>query len=124
MASELLDRENLISEIWKKRGKVSLVAEALGVSTVTIYSYAKKYSTVKQALTDAQNHEDTKLVDTAELAIAKAAVNGEAWAVKYILNTKGKERGWVERREIEHSGRVDFSTLTDEELEAIASGSV
>lgn len=100
MATEVLDREQLINEIWSKHGKISLVADAMGVTTRTIYNYAERYATVKNAINDAQEHEDTKLVDTAELAIRRASVNGEAWAVKYILNTKGKNRGWVERQEL------------------------
>lgn len=121
MATEILDREKLINEIWAKRGKISLVADTLGVATSTVYNYAKRYATVQNAIDDAQNHEDTKLVDTAELAIQRATVNGKAWAVKYVLGTKGKNRGWVERQE--HNINVEsVKDMTDDELRAIARG--
>jgi hypothetical protein len=104
MATEVLDREKLINEIWTNKGKVGLVAQRLGVTTATIYNYAKQYATVKNALDNARLHADEILVDTAELKLHAAVMNGQAWAIRYTLGTKGKERGYTERQELEHSG--------------------
>jgi hypothetical protein len=44
--------------------------------------------------------QDGEFVDTAELKLRQAVINGEAWAVLFALRTKGKERGYVERQEV------------------------
>ncbi len=111
MATEVLDREKLIHEIWANKGKVGLVAQRLGVTTVTIYNYAKNYATVKNAIDEARGHADELLVDTAELKLVQAIHNGEAWAIRYTLATKGRSRGYVERQEIEHSGEIDTRVI-------------
>ena len=96
----MLDREELINAIWANRGRVGLVAESMGVSNVTIYAYAKKYATVKQAIMDAQSQTDALLVDTAETKTQQLVIEGHWPSIRYVLSTKGKTRGWVERQEI------------------------
>lgn len=104
MATEVLDREKLINEIWANKGKVGLVANRLGVTTATIYNYAKQYATVKNAIDAARQHADEVLVDTAELKLQSAIMSGEAWAIRYTLSTKGKDRGYGDQLDIKHSG--------------------
>lgn len=94
---EKLDRKEIIDAIKKYHGKVAFVAQSLSVSTATIYNYVNKYSTVKAALDDAQNNWDEGLLDTAESKLQKAVNNGDVWAIRYILNTKGKKRGYGEK---------------------------
>jgi len=36
----------------------------------------------------------------AETGLYKAIREGKDWAIKYILSTKGKSRGYVERQEV------------------------
>jgi len=100
MATEVLDREQLINSIWKARGKVSLVARDLGVAVRTVYYYAERYATVQNALDVAREHWEEGFLDTAELKLRDAVYDGQAWAIKYTLSTKGKERGYVERSEV------------------------
>ena len=121
MKTEALDRETLINTIWKARGKVALVAEQLGVSTQTIYNYARRYATVQEAISDAQLHMSTLMVDTAETKTFKGVMEGERWAVLYVLNSspEARRRGWGESKEIRIN---DLRKLTDEELLAIVEG--
>ena len=107
MAQEVLDREKLINTIWEMRGRVAFVAERLGVSTVTIYNYRDRYTTVARALEAAKQHNDNLLVDGAETAIHNAIIvaKGETaapWAVRYVLANapEAKRRGWGPRQEI------------------------
>jgi hypothetical protein len=106
MAIETLDREKLINEIWRNKGKVGLCAERLGVTAKTIYNYADKYATVKNAIDDSRLHADEVIDDTAELKLVQAIQRGEAWAIRYRLSTKGRNRGYSEHVEIEHSGDI------------------
>lgn len=125
MATETLNREELISAIWRNKGKVGLVAESLGVTAKTIYNYADRYATVKNAIDDARLHADEVLVDSAELKLRTAVLNGEAWAVRYTLGTKGRNRGYVEQNNVQHSGSVDlqvkgYVTVTPDDWDADA----
>ncbi|MCA9979247.1 MAG: hypothetical protein KDD89_00370 [Anaerolineales bacterium] len=98
----------------------------MGVTPWTIYNYRDKYSTVADAIEEARYNLDMSLLDGAEVKLSEAVKQGEAWAIRYVLDKKGHGRGYkeVSRKEVEHSGRIDFSALTDEELEAIANGRV
>ena len=128
MAIEVLNRETLINEIWRNKGKVSLVAERLGVTSRTIYNYAEKYATVQTALDDAHQHSMVLLVDTAETKVQHSVLEGERWAVLHTLNNspEAKRRGWGPRHEVtgadggamktENHVSFDYSKLSAEQL--------
>ena len=97
---EAIDREELISAIWAAQGKVTVAAQRLGCTVRTIYNYANKYATVQNAIDEARAMWDEKLVDLAELKLFQEVNDGNAWAIKYALSTKGKSRGYVERQEV------------------------
>lgn len=107
--------EQIIKALADTRGLVSLAARHLGCSPTTIRSYAKKYKSVAEALKE----EREKMTDIAELSLYNKIQEGEGWAVCFYLKTQGKSRGYVERQEIDHSGRIDVRSLSDEELRAI-----
>ncbi len=97
---EAINREELISAIWAAQGKVTVAAQRLGCTVRTIYNYANKYATVQNAIDEARAMWDEKLVDLAELKLFQEVNDGNAWAIKYALSTKGKSRGYVERQEV------------------------
>ena len=80
-------------------GAVYLAADKLGCSYNTVYNYIDRHPSVRAAY----EHEDGKTTDAAEVALRRAILNGEAWAIKYRLSTKGKGRGYTERQE--HTGK-------------------
>lgn len=90
----LLKKEDIIASIKKFDGKVAVVAQDLKVSTNTIYNYSYKFKAVKTALKNAQDHWDCDLVDTAEVKLKKAVNKGYPWAIRYVLDNKGKSRGY------------------------------
>ena len=87
------------------KGMVYLAAEALECSHVTIYNYAKRYTSVQEAIDRNRGH----VVDTAELALYDAILRKEHWAIAFTLKTIGKNRGYTERQEV--------TTPRDEPLE-------
>ncbi len=97
---EKINRKELITVIYKKQGILSQVAREMGVTLPTIYNYRDKYKSVAAAIISARDTFDVELVDEGEIKLREAVRNGEAWAVKYVLSTKGKRRGYVERQEI------------------------
>lgn len=94
---------------------VYLAAQKLGCDHKTVANYAKRYPTVQAAINEERGH----FVDTAELALNRAVLAGEGWAVCFALKTLGKDRGYIERHQLEHSGKIDVTKCTDEQLDAI-----
>ena len=77
---------------------VYLAADALGCVPQTVYNHIAKYPTVKAVFED----EGGRVLDVGEMKLYEHVLNGDAWAVCFLLKTKGKHRGYVERTE--HTG--------------------
>jgi hypothetical protein len=96
---------------WREKGSsggiVSVVANRLGCQRNTVYSYAKRYKGVKGALEEAR----ATIVDRAEGELSKAVADGNLTAIIFTLKTLGKERGYVERVQVEE--------YVEAELEAV-----
>lgn len=107
----------MIDALKEAGGMVYVAARKLGCDPKTVYNYAKRHSVVQEAINDERGH----FLDTCELALKGAVVAGEGWAVCFALKTLGKDRGYIERHQLEHSGKIDVSKLSDEELQAIVS---
>ena len=98
----------VIQQIEKSRGNVSMVARSFGRPRSTVQSWIDNSATATQALDDAR---ETR-VDTAEMVVYKGAAGGNSSDAYYILNNdpKAKARGWGAKLELAHSGEV--STIT------------
>jgi hypothetical protein len=68
----------------------------LGCHSDTVRNYARRYPTVKAALTS----ERRDLFDLAENSLRRAVLNGESWAVSMVIKTLGKDDGYTERSEV------------------------
>lgn len=80
---------------------VYVAARQMGCSPDTIKARLSK----SEKLRAIQASESEIILDTAELKLGQAMMNGESWAIKFLLSTKGKSRGYVERVEQEHTGK-------------------
>lgn len=87
--------EEVIAAIRATKGIVSQAAKRLGCTARTVDNYAARWPEVAEALEE----ERRILVDTAEIQLMKLVQNGEWEAVKFVLKTVGKDRGYVERTE-------------------------
>ena len=92
----------IIDALKEARGMVAVAARKLGVSRVTIYNRRDKSEAVRDAIEEARDF----TTDVAELKLYESIQKGEAWAVQFYLKTLGKDRGYVERQQIEHSGEL------------------
>jgi len=115
MKNEKWTTQQMIDALKESKGMVYIAARKLNCDPKTVYNYAKRYTSVQAAIDAERGH----FVDTAELALNRAVLAGEGWAVCFALKTLGKDRGYVERHQLEHSGKIDVSKLSDQELEAI-----
>lgn len=78
------------------KGMVSVAARSLGMTRQALYNRIHKSTALQELIAD----EREAMTDTAELALHRAIVGGEAWAICFYLKTMGKSRGYVERQEI------------------------
>jgi hypothetical protein len=92
--------EYIIEALKKHKGMVYLTAKAIGCSPNTIYNHAKKHPEVQDAIDEARQ----EMIDVAEVALHRACLEGEYWAVQFCLKTIGRKRGYVDRQEHEFSG--------------------
>jgi len=106
------------------KGMVTMAARRLGCNRMTVARYAKKYASVREALTDARE----EMGDVAELALYRSIQEGEGWAIAFYLSTQCKSRGYVKRQEItgEDGGPIKsevkhIGDLSDDDLLRIAS---
>lgn len=88
--------QQIIDTLKQTKGMIYIAAERLGCSAQTIKNYGARYISVREAM----EQEDEQVNDVAELKLIQAIHEGEAWAVKYRLSTKGRSRGYIERQEV------------------------
>lgn len=93
-------------------GIVEIIVKRLGISRQAYWKWEQKYPD----LIKARESDRERQVDISEINLFKANKNGERWAVHKILNTLGKHRGYVDRAEVEFSGRVDSKVDLGEEF--------
>lgn len=89
--------QQMIDALHETKGMVSLAAKRLGCDPHTVYRYIREYPTVAHA----QKLEREAMTDVAELALYKAIKDGEGWAVCFYLKTQGRDRGYIERHEVD-----------------------
>ena len=104
-SKERVKTQRIIDCLKETNGLVSLAAKRVPCSITTINVRRKRVQAVEQVIQECRG----ELVDLGELALRKAVLNGEPWAVGLVLKTLGKDRGYVERQEI--TGR-DGNELT------------
>lgn len=99
----------------KARGLVTAAARILECDPSTVRHYIKRYATVAAALTEAR----AGILDMTEARLFQAIDKGEPWAIALTLRTIGKDRGYVEKQEVQHTiTPATAAELTDDELDA------
>ena len=102
MAGRQYKVKEVIDALQKSRGFVSAAAKILGCAPSTIYRHIEKSESVRTAIKDAR--EATK--DMAELKLLNRINEGSDTAIIFYLKTQAKDRGYVEKQQVEHSGEM------------------
>lgn len=97
--------QQVIDALRATRGMVYLAADHLGCSPQTIYNFLARHPSVREA----RERESGRLLDYGEIKLYEQVMQGEAWAVKYLLSTKGKERGYTDKLEVEQHHQGDLT---------------
>ena len=93
--------DEVLAAVEGSLGIMSKVAQNLGCTWGTAQAYVKKYASALKAWDD----EREKMLDLAESKIFKAINLDDIGSAKWLLSTRGRERGYG--NQIELSGQVD-----------------
>jgi hypothetical protein len=108
-----LKKAQVIEALHAQKGAVYLAAEALGVSHTTVYNWINRSPDVKEI----KDWYDGQLVDVAELGLRSEVFSQSPWAIKYVLSTKGKDRGYSERTELTGVDEEPIQIIVKERVE-------
>lgn len=112
-------QDMIITALRQNLGTVAVTARQLGISREHLHRRIQRSPKLQAAIAEARE----AFVDVAELQLAKKVHDGDLGAVRYVLGTQGRARGYGAEITHNHKGRVDFTRMTDEELETfIAQG--
>ena len=114
--------EKVIEVIRKSRGNITAASRALGVARITMYEWIN----ASDALQAAVHSERESFIDVAETKLQSKILEGDTTSLIFFLKTQGRNRGYVERRENEISGRngdaIQFIIEADNDNETITDG--
>lgn len=105
MAKNGFTAAQVIQALEDADGYVSKTASLLGCSVQTIYNYRDRFVTVAEAWSNIKEQRH----DFVENALHKQIKQGNITAIIFYLKTQAKDRGYVERQEVEHSGQMEQS---------------
>ncbi|MBT7350802.1 hypothetical protein HN803_08570 [candidate division WWE3 bacterium] len=95
-------------EAYMKKGcNVSATCSAIGISRQTFYKARKDDSNFRQELKDVEE----SIIDNVESKLLSKINDGDTTCMIFFLKTKGKDRGYIERQEVEMDvdGNMDLT---------------
>lgn len=103
-------------------GIISAIAKKLNVTRQTVYTFLERYPEMDTL----RKQEEDVILDLAESSLFTKAREGEMWATKYLLSTKGKRRGYVEKQELEYLGdnAISINVNIPKEVKELLNGNV
>ena len=102
---------------------IKATCEAFGIDRSTYYDWMAKYQAFNSSVEEAKEG----LIDDAESALLRNILEGNVTAQIFFLKTKGRERGYIEHHNIDHttkgkeinSGLKEISDLAYDDLQRI-----
>lgn len=95
-----LHKKAVIEALEKTLGVVTTACKQVGIGRTQFYEWLKTDEEFRKQVEDIQN----VALDYAESQLHKQIGDGSTAATIFYLKTKGKNRGYVERQEIQHEG--------------------
>lgn len=95
-----LKKEQFLEVLEKKMGIISQATKAMGIDRTTPYRWMVEDEAFKDAVEELQN----VILDFTEGKLYELVQDKNPTAVIFLLKTKGKNRGYVERTEITGMG--------------------
>ena len=105
--------EIILSAIQGSGAVMSTVAKRLKVDWYT----AKKYVEAEEITASAFLAEGETVLDMCESTLQSAVKAKDTAAAKWLLATKGKKRGYSEKHEVEHTGKMEIIYLDKQDAD-------
>ncbi len=109
-------------------GIISTIAKRVGCDWQTADKYVKRYAKIQEAyqaekegIKDLSEGVLIKNIQLTAKAQNETGLPQDASDVKWFLSKMAKDRGYSDKSQVENIN-IDFSRLTDEELEKLANG--
>lgn len=99
-------KENFLKAFEASAGNVSIACKKANVSRETFYQWCKKDKKFNKSVEDIKEG----LLDFAESILMKKIKEGDNTCIIFFLKTKGKQRGYSERFEVENKEVEEFSS--------------
>jgi hypothetical protein len=110
----------VVNAVLECRGMTTYAARQLGCSPETIRRYRMKHKSVAKAFDEAKEAQ----IDRSEVALFRSIDSGDTTANIFYLKTQAKDRGYVEKKQIEILNKIpsaeDLAKLSKEELDELA----
>lgn len=101
---------NLLEALEKSLGVVTTACKIVDCNRSTFYKYYNNDSNFRESVDELQN----LTLDFAESQLHKQIKDGNTTATIFYLKTKGKRRGYIERKEVEVTAEISTSKLSTE----------
>lgn len=102
-------KDAMLEALDKSLGIVSTAAKMVGIDRSTHYAWMKSDEEYKKAVDSIQDG----VLDFAESHLYKLVKEGNPAATIFLLKTRGKTRGYIERQEIEVQEKKPLSWLDE-----------
>ncbi len=100
-------KKAILTALEKSLGVVTTACRQVGINRTTYYKYLKEDEEFAKQVKDIENI----ALDFAESQLHKQISEGNTTATIFLLKTKGKSRGYVERSEIVHDNQVKSTII-------------
>jgi DNA-directed RNA polymerase beta' subunit len=101
---------NLLEALEKSLGVVTTACKIVDCNRSTFYKYYNNDSKFRESVDELQN----LTLDFAESQLHKQIKEGNTTATIFYLKTKGKRRGYIERKEVEMTAEISTSKISDD----------
>jgi len=115
-------KKAMLEALEKSMGIVTTASKAVGIDRQTHYNWMKEDEQYAEAVSSLEDI----VLDFAESSLYKQVKEGNPTSTIFLLKTKGKRRGYIEKTQVELSGKVDSSLkeMTNEQLDALINANI
>lgn len=99
-----ITKEAFIIAYRENFGNITIACQACGISRTMYQGWMKNDPEFKQALAEIEPEEI--MLDWGEHKLMERITKGDTLATMFLLKTKGKRRGYIEKTEVSHEGDV------------------
>tara|TARA_R100000329_G_scaffold151474_1_gene147821 strand:- start:11749 stop:12129 length:381 start_codon:yes stop_codon:yes gene_type:complete len=103
-------KKAMLKALEKTMGVVSTASTMVGINRSTHYEWLKKDSEYKQKVDDLEN----LMLDFAETNLHQQIQEGNTTATIFLLKTRGRKRGYIERQNIQVEADISTSKISPE----------